>query len=289
MKTVIYLDVLLLVNFLIAYLLLMAVGLLTAQRAGFARMVAASALAALSALILFVPPLPYPAQVSYKVVTAAGICMAAFGVRRLVRYLASVCWYAALNLLLAGLAMLAIFQTGSPLLQTANLTLYLRISPLLLVGLCGGCCLFIGVVLRVMTPVPQTPTTIGLELVLGGAQVRLRAMLDTGCHLKDPVTCLPVLLVSYPDAKARLPEEVCQFLDAWFAGARQLPPPEGTRLRLIPCTTAAQNTLLPGFAVEGMGLISPSGILGLGRTAVAFAPQSFGNQAYEALYGNDFL
>lgn len=46
-KTVVYLDVLLLTNFLTAYLLLLAAGALSGQRAPFARMLAGSALAAL--------------------------------------------------------------------------------------------------------------------------------------------------------------------------------------------------------------------------------------------------
>ena len=112
---------------------------------------------------------------------------------------------------------------------------------------------------------------------------------DTGCHLHDPVTCLPVLVVSYPDAKARLPDAVNTFLDQWFAGATRADPPPGTRLRLVPCGTAAEKSLLPGFAVPGIGLITENGVLGLGRSAVVFAPRSFGSTAYEALYGNDFM
>ena len=77
----------------------------------------------------------------------------------------------------------------------------------------------------------------------------------------------------------------------WFAGGDPgRPARRGARLRLVPCGTAAQRrTLLPGFAVPGIGLITEKGVLGLGRSAVVFAPRSFGSTAYEALYGNDFL
>ena len=73
MKTVIYLDVLLLVNFLVAYLLLQAAGVLTGQHAPFVRMLLGSACAAASALILFAPELAYPAQLAYKLATALAI------------------------------------------------------------------------------------------------------------------------------------------------------------------------------------------------------------------------
>ena len=173
--------------------------------------------------------------------------------------------------------------------DTANLTVYLRVSPLLLLALSGACCAAVELGLRIFTRREAPTKTAGLELELCGQPVRLRAALDTGCHLRDPVTCLPVLVVSYPDAKARLPDAVNTFLDQWFAGATGADPPPGTRLRLVPCGTAAEKSLLPGFAVQGIGLITENGVLGLGRSAVVFAPRSFGSTAYEALYGNDFM
>ena len=71
-----------------------------------------------------------------------------------------------------------------------------------------------------------------------------------------------------------------------------MPGPQGpTRRPARGCGwgTAAERSLLPGFAVQGIGLITENGVLGLGRSAVVFAPRSFGSTAYEALYGNDFM
>ena len=85
-KTVIYLDVLLLVNFLVAYFLLQAAGLLSSQHAAFSRMVCASGIASLSALILFAPELSYPAQILYKILTACAVVGVAFGLQGLRRF-----------------------------------------------------------------------------------------------------------------------------------------------------------------------------------------------------------
>ena len=207
-KTVIYLDVLLLVNFLVAYFLLQAAGLLSSQHAAFSRMVCASGIASLSALILFAPELSYPAQILYKILTACAVVGVAFGLQGLRRFVTAVCWYAALNILLAGLCIAVILRTGTPLLQAANLTVYLRISPVVLLLLSAASCGAVWLVLHFSGSTPQTTRTIGIEFELCGAPVRLRATLDTGCHLKDPVTCLPVLLISWPAAKGRLPGAV---------------------------------------------------------------------------------
>lgn len=285
----IYLDVLLLVNFVTAYFLLLASGLLSGQRAGAGRMLLGSGVAALSSLILFAPEQPFAVQLAYKIGTALLITAAAFGYRNKRRLVTAACWYAAFNIALAGLVMLVIFHTGTRVLQTGNLTVYLRVSPLLLVALSGAGCLAVEVAMRLLGRGKPVRQAVGLEVELAGAPVHLRAVLDTGCHLTDPITCLPVLVVSFPDAEPRLPPPVRDYLKAWFAGKAPDQPPEGMKLRLIPCSTAAQRSLLPGFAVGNIGLITAKGILGLGRTAVAFAPQSFGSDRYEALYGQDFL
>lgn len=217
-KTVIYLDVLLLVNFLVAYFLLQAAGLLSSQHAAFSRMVCASGIASLSALILFAPELSYPAQILYKILTACAVVGVAFGLQGLRRFVTAVCWYAALNILLAGLCIAVILRTGTPLLQTANLTVYLRISPVVLLLLSAASCGAVWLVLHFSGSTPQTTRTIGIEFELCGAPVRLRATLDTGCHLKDPVTCLPVLLISWPAAKGRLPGRVNAFFGAVVPG-----------------------------------------------------------------------
>lgn len=289
MKTVIYLDVLLLVNFLIGYALLAAAGVLAGLQARFGRMVGASALAAASALILFAPELPYPQQLAYKIGTAALIVAAAFGVRPWRRYWAAVGWFAVLNLLLAGLCILVILRTGSPLVQTGNLAVYLRISPVVLVLLAGVCSATVWVLLCVFAKPAAPPRTAGLRIDLGGVPVQLRAVLDTGCHLKDPITCLPVLLISYPTAQSRLPPAVCHYLEKWFSGARTASPPPGLSLRMIPCATATGQAVLPGFTVGQVELIGSNGPLPLQRTAVAFTAQPFDSNRYEALYGADFL
>lgn len=290
MKTVLYLDVLLLTNFLIAYGLLAAAGLLAGMAGRFGRMLAASVLAAAFTLVILLPEQPYPVQLLYKLVTGVLVVALAFGVRPARKYGAAVCWYMALNLLLAGLCMLIILRTDTNLLQTGNLVVYLRISPLLLVLLAGVCCLGTWLVLSVLgANAGHTAETVGFEMQLCGTTVRLRAVLDTGCHLKDPITCLPVLLISYPGARSRLPSTLCAFLDSWFAGKGGAEIQSDIPLRLVPCATATGRTVLPGLAVRQIGVISQQGVLSLGRTAVAFTQQSFGNGEYEALYGSDFF
>lgn len=277
------------VNFLVAYFLLQAAGLLSSQHAAFSRMVCASGIASLSALILFAPELSYPAQILYKILTACAVvaaesssnttgemrrytvrfavCSSGVPVRRITAMQSP-----ASRMLSAAYQHTAVTKRRSPCSPKATAS-------------CGA----VWLVLHFSGSTPQTTRTIGIEFELCGAPVRLRATLDTGCHLKDPVTCLPVLLISWPAAKGRLPGGVNAFLGQWFQGLHPSTPPVGASLRVIPCNTAAQHALLPGFAVADISTITETGMQSLGRTAVAFCPQPFQSGEYEALYGSDFL
>ena len=131
MKTVIYLDELLLTNFLAAAMLLLRTGLLCARQCSGLRLLAGSAAAAPSSLGILLSELPGAAAVLCKAFTCGAVVAAAYGVPGL-RGFARLCtWYLLLNLLLCGAAVL-------PGVQSANLCVYLALSPGRLLLCCGA-------------------------------------------------------------------------------------------------------------------------------------------------------
>ena len=131
MKTVLYLDELLLVNFALGAALLLGAGLLAGRSCTGARLLAGSGAAALASLGLLLPELPGPLAVLYKAATCCGAVAAAYGVPGR-RGFARLCgWYALLNLLLGGAVLL-------PGAQSANLCLYLPLSPGRLLAACAA-------------------------------------------------------------------------------------------------------------------------------------------------------
>ena len=73
MKSVIYLDELLLTNFVLAALFLTATGLLCATVCTGVRLCTGAALAAVSALVLLAPELPGAVAVGYKIFTGCAV------------------------------------------------------------------------------------------------------------------------------------------------------------------------------------------------------------------------
>ena len=114
MKTVVYLDILLLVNFLIGYFLLRAAARLAGADLGAGRALAGAAASALSTLILLAPELPGWLGAAYKLATAAAIVLIAFGFKGWRPFLRACVWFFILNLGLAGLVLLAVYRGGFP-------------------------------------------------------------------------------------------------------------------------------------------------------------------------------
>lgn len=242
MKTVLYLDELLLVNFALGAALLLGAGLLAGRSCTGARLLAGSGAAALASLGLLLPELPGPLAVLYKAATCCGAVAAAYGVPGR-RGFARLCgWYALLNLLLGGAVLL-------PGAQSANLCLYLPLSPGRLLAACAAVyALLRGVVYCFGRAQGRSFAAV---LVCGSARVPVQAFCDTGFAVQDPLSGRAVALAYYPAVRGALPGALQTFLDAHFAGRAALPPPE-LGVRLVPCTTLAGPCLLP--AVPGLRL-----------------------------------
>ena len=106
MKTVVFVDELLLVNFAAAAALLLGAGLLCGRSCTGLRLCVGSAAAAASTLALLAPPWPAPLAILYKIASCCGVVAVCYGVPG-ARSFARLCgWYAALNGLLCGAVVL---------------------------------------------------------------------------------------------------------------------------------------------------------------------------------------
>lgn len=239
MKTVIYLDELLLVNFVLGAALLLCAGLLSARACSGWRLLAGSTAAALASLGLLLPELPGPAAFLYKGATCCITVAAAYGLPG-VRSFARLCvWYVLLNLLVCGAAVL-------PGAESANLCLYLPLSPGRLLTACGAVYAVLRGVLLCFGRAQRSSFAAVLELE--GCTVPVQAFCDTGFAVQEPLSGRAVVLVYYPAVRSALPDALRSWLDAGFAGSFPPPPPE-LGVRLVPCALITGHSLLP--AVPG--------------------------------------
>ena len=235
MKTVIYLDVLLLVNFAVAALFLLAAGLLCGVCCRGGRVILGACVGAAASLALLAPEAPWPLALLYKCATGALAVAAAYGWPGGRCFLRLTAWFWAANLLLTGAVLL-------PGAQANNFSVYLPLSPGMLLASAAGVYLAVQGVLRVLGR--SAGPTFPARLTVGGTALTLRAFCDTGFTVQEPVSGKAVVLVRL-DA-VPLPAGLRAYLDACLAGVGAEPRPEWG-VRFVPCQTVAGHCLLPAL------------------------------------------
>ncbi len=234
-KTVIYLDVLLLTNFALTLLFLLAAGLLAGVECRAGRLLLGGAAGAASSLALLAPETPDATALLYKVSTAALTVAAAYGWPGSRCFARLVGWFCAGNLLLAGALLL-------PGAQTNNGCIYLPLSPGALLAGAGGVVLAVQGVLRFLGR--GGGQVFPARLTVADTALDVRAFCDTGFHVQEPLSGRAVVLVRFGAVQSRLPPALSTYLEQHFAGAAPLPDP-ALGVRLVPCTTVAGHCILP--------------------------------------------
>lgn len=275
MRTVIYLDVLLLVNFVVGAAFLLAAGLLCGACCSPLRLVGGAGAAAVSSLALLAPTAPWPLALTYKG-TSAALCVAAAygwqGARNTARLTA---WFVLLNLTLTG----ALFLPGA---ACNNLSFYLPVSPGLLLASTAGVCGVVEGVLHVLGR--SGPACFGAELSVAGRVVPLSVFCDTGFHVQEPLSGRAVVLVRFGAVQSRLPPALGTYLEQHFAGAVPLPDP-ALGVRLVPCTTVAGHCILPAVPASLCCTGSPAGQGRAEHLYAAFADLPPPPDGWEVLVG----
>ena len=284
MKTVIYLDLLLGVNLLIAWCMLRATGWLTGAPSHWLRILLASILASLSTLTILAPTMSPLMQICTKFGSAVCIVAVAFPHSGPVTFAKRALWYFLLNLLLAGSVLFLAIFWGTSHMETNNLSIYLNISPQLLVlsVLCVWLVLKIAEI--VFTP-PPTADSVELQISIDDQVIHLEALGDSGCRLHDPFTGQKVVLISLPGARAQLPVRLANAVQQYFEGQVSCLP----GLRLLSCTTAGGKALLPAFSAQKLVLKQGSKTVTESIVTVGITKESFQPGYLPALVGADWL
>lgn len=231
---VVYVDVLLAVNYTVNLVLLLSAARLSGAVVGRKRICLAALFGAVGALAIFLPYRGAVFQTFYKLTLTIAMTAAAFGFRPRRRLLKGLLALMASSFAFAGLMMALQFFWDGVLYQ--NGVVYFDISALDLIFWTavsyGGLWLFERLFLNRTSEKKLCSVTVNLA----GKQISFRALADTGNKLKEPFSGAPVI--------------VC---DAALAERVSDGSPE--RIRLIPCSTVAGGTVLEAFRPDSVRIL----------------------------------
>ena len=274
--TVVYIDLLFLLNFIANYLLLLAAGRMSGAVLARRRIGLGAGLGALYAALIFLPGLAWLARWPCKLGAGVLMALAAYGgERRLLRV--TVLFFGA-SAALAGAA-LGLELLGCGPLTLEHGVLYSPLDIRLLLLLCVACYFVLSLFFR--RAGQRGGGLAELEIVMDGQTVRLTALRDTGHTLTDPADNRPVVVAHWEALAGAVPgwadaaDPIGSVERAHAAGSRQA--------RLIPYRAVGVDCgmLLALRARQVTADGRP-----LGRLLVALSPTAVdGGGGYQALIG----
>lgn len=272
MTTVVYADILFILNAYITDLLLLLCGRLCREQSARGRRAVASLLGGGAAFLIFVPNLPRSVLVLSRLPVAAVLVFAAWGFVGRGRFLRLYGGFFLVSFVFAGL-MGALWHTLHPKrMLYYGAIVYFGIDARALVVLTAVCYALLWVAQKLLERRRDRGTLFDLTVSLGEREIHCRAFLDTGNDLFEPFSGDPVVVLHRSFAE---PLGVPQAPDAPQAAA--------FKWRMIPCRTATGEGALFGFRPDKLTIRGKACGLETDRVYVAVTEHPIKNGEFGAL------
>ena len=184
MRTV-YVDVLVVVNMLIDLILLLCAGQLLHLRTKPVRLLISSGIGGFFGLAALLPEIPFPLNIALDVLTAALLVLAAFGKTDLKSFLTRTLVLFSVSFSFSGIMLFVCTAFRPKGVEVYNDVVYFNISPPLLIIL-TLLCYYTLRLLKKFTGGAVGKRVCTVTLRCAGKEVSFRALVDTGCQVREP-------------------------------------------------------------------------------------------------------
>ena len=184
MRTV-YVDVLVVVNIFIDFLLLLGTGRFLQLKSKLLRLILESLLGGAQSLVALLPEIPAALNILLDLLFASALVLIAFGKADFRSFLKRTLVFFGVSFFFCGI-MVFIYSAFRPKgMEVYNDVVYFNISPILLIIL-TLICYYIMRVLRKLTMGETGKRLCTVKLGIAGEAIEFRAVIDTGCEVREP-------------------------------------------------------------------------------------------------------
>lgn len=293
----VYLDIVLIENLCMNYIILFATGYLMKIKMKQLRLIVSSILGSIYAVIAYLEILPIYSSFGMKVVLSILMVYIAFkpkGVKILSKQL--IIFYLT-SFVFGGCAFALLYFVRPQDILMRN-GVYVGTYPIK-IALLGGIVGFIitYVAFRIVkTKLRRKDILYNIEITLQEKRLKVKAMLDTGNLLKDPISKMPVIVVEKEQLYSLLPIQLLDHIEEWIGGdeefLNQIEEKELiARFRIIPFSSVGkQNGLMLGFKADQVEIEKEEGTQIRKNVIIGIFNQNLSrDKRYSALIGLDLL
>ena len=244
--TVIYVDILFLINAYMTLFQLAVTAKFCRVRIIGWRLLLASVLGGLSGLLFFLGDFVILC-IAANIICASIIILTAFKAAGIKVFFKRILCFFGCGVVFAGAVLLC--QTlGAEGLSYRGGAVYFEISPLLLIGATAGCYLILRIFFK-LTESKLPSKSHKMTVRVGKRSVTLEAVIDSGNLLCDPISGLPVAVTPESAISPLFTGDAARFFCGNGICNDEL---WRRRVRMIPCKTVGGGGLLPGFLPDNV-------------------------------------
>lgn len=259
----IYIDVVLIENLIMNYIILLASGLILKIKIKHIRLILASLLGAVYSIIAYMGILELYSSILLKIILSIIIVYIAFNPQSIKKMWKDLLIFYLTSFVFGGAAFALIYIIRPQDILMRN-GLFLGTYPLKTVML-GGIVAFTIIITAftvVKRKISKKDMFCTIEIKLNGKNIKANAMIDTGNMLKEPITNTPVVVVEHTLLYQCMPKEILNNLENIIGGDFEKIPDKIKqeyilKLKLIPFSSLGkQNGMLLGIKPEYLKIIT---------------------------------
>ncbi len=274
LKTIIYADILIVINIIVNYLLLRACATITGCQFSPVRFLSASAMGGVFSLIIFIENIPDAVNIIIKFVFFALIVLIAFGAKSLKAFLKCFGTFFITNFAFAGI-MLAISIAVAPNATIyKNGIVYFNINIFTLTVTSVICYAVLSISSRFTKSKVPEKSIYQLRITYGSKTVEGKALLDTGNTLCDCFSGKPAIIT-----EKKFVSHLCDEAEIT----------EMKNFRLIPFSTIESGGALPAFLADKAEIMENGKWIEAKDIYIAVTEKKIVSGGYSALLGMPFF
>ena len=292
----VYLDIVLLENLCMNYIILFATGYIMKLKMKQLRLVLSAMLGGIYAVIAYIEILPIYSSFAMKILLSVLMVHIAYNSKNIKNLLKQLVVFYLISFAFGGSAFALLYFVRPQDILIRN-GVYVGTYPIK-IALLGGIVGFIITYIAfkvVKTKLHKKDIIYNIEIHIKEKTLKLKAMLDTGNMLKDPISGMPVIVVEKQELYSILPKKLLDNIDKLIGGEaenllEQVEEKEiFTRFRMIPFSSVGkQNGIMLGFKSDQVVIEKEDGTQMKNNVIIGIFNQNFGKN-YSALISMDLL
>ncbi len=291
----IYIDIILLENLCMNYIILFATAYIMKIKISHIRIIASSAIGAVYSIMLYMQILPIYSNIFMKIVLSIVMVYISYKPKSVKAMLKQLTIFYLISFAFGGCAFALLYFVKPQEILMKN-GVYIGTYPLK-IALLGGIVGF--VITYVAFKIIKNKTSkkdiiYQLKITINEKTTNVKALLDTGNMLRDPITLMPVIVVEKQELYNFLPEEILNNIDQIIGGDNSKLIEENikymSKFRIIPYNSIGkQNGLMLGFKADQVKIVIEEEEKVVKNVIIGIFNQSFNSDTYSALISLEVL